>query len=309
MTTKTVRLHEAGTLIREEAREDGAFKVRIINSGQGSSGFYSSEMLEKYHRAFDNALSFHNHPTSGDPSTRDFTMISGRIMGETWTQQEPDGSLGVYGWYLPDPEFAEKLERYKDSLGLSIFIEGDGKVNSSGVFEVDYLNESDPYRSVDVVIAPGRGGRLAVESLKKVYDTLPESGERNREDTSGMTIEELAGLVNDLSAKIDTLVSEQDTKAQEQAQAEADQEAVEAALSAYEEKVAQIESADLLPVQVESLRALARKGVDVSEEIENAKAVLTAVKESMATDGAAPGRIVESGTDEGYTLRGYKEAK
>ena len=124
-----------------------------------------------------------------------------------------------------------------------------------------------------------------------------------------MTIEELAGLVNDLSAKIDTLVSEQDTKAQEQAQAEADQEAVEAALSAYEEKVAQIESADLLPVQVESLRALARKGVDVSEEIEKAKAVLTAVKESVATDGAAPGRIVESGTDEGYTLRGYKEAK
>lgn len=124
-----------------------------------------------------------------------------------------------------------------------------------------------------------------------------------------MTIEELAGLVNDLSAKIDTLVSEQDTKAQEQAQAEADQEAVEAALSAYEEKVAQIESADLLPVQVESLRALARKGVDVSEEIEKAKAVLTAVKESVATDGAFTGRIVESGTAEGYTLRGYEEAK
>ena len=116
------------------------------------------------------------------------------------------------------------------------------------------------------------------------------------------------GILNYLRARKQPTPQLQ-AKAQEQAQAEADQEAVEAALSAYEEKVAQIESADLLPVQVESLRALARKGVDVSEEIEKAKAVLTAVKESVANDGAAPGRIVESGTPEDYTLRGYEEAK
>ena len=55
MTTKTVRLHEAGTLIREEARADGAFKVRVINSGQGSSGF--APVLEGTEDALNSILS------------------------------------------------------------------------------------------------------------------------------------------------------------------------------------------------------------------------------------------------------------
>ena len=58
MTNKTVKLFEASRLVREEAREDGAFKVRIISEGKGSSGIYPAKLLEDYFGAFDESLSF-----------------------------------------------------------------------------------------------------------------------------------------------------------------------------------------------------------------------------------------------------------
>ena len=288
-------LFESSKLICGESREsDGAFKVRLINSGMGSSGYYSPELLERYHNVFDSVLSFRNHPEYGDPTTRDFTMIAGAIAGETWTENEEDGSVGVYGWYKPDPEHADKIERYRDKLALSIFVMGDGHVNETGVFEVDYLDGQDPYRSVDIVIAGGRGGKLAVESLRKMY-------ENHREETPGMTIEELSAKVDALTDVVSTLVSQREAEATAEAQVEADKEAVAAALDAYAEAEEKINAAELLPSQVKALKKLAREGGDVTAGIEAAKTLLA----ELAQETEPKGFVLSSDNGSDYEFKGF----
>lgn len=298
------QLLEHRSLVYEDKREDGAFKVRIIDEGMGSSGYYSAELLKEYHSAFDNCLSFKNHPEYGDPSQRDFTMISGRILGETWIETQ-EGKVGVYGWFLPDPEYADKLERYKDVLGLSIFIEGEGRFDENGMYRIEWLNKSDEYASVDVVIAPGRGGRLAVESLKKMYT-------EHREEESGMelTNKDVLAKLDELAGALNRLVAADEGKAAEAAQVEADAEAVKAAVEAYDARMKQIDEANLDPVQVEELRAVARRGEDVTARVESAKALLKSIRESLGTPETPPsGQVVENGNTEGYTLKAFKESK
>ena len=303
MTNKTVKLFEASRLVREEAREDGAFKVRIISEGKGSSGIYPAKLLEDYFGAFDGSLSFKNHPTGWDgPQGRDFTMISGEILGSTWVDTDERGKVGVYGWYLPDPEYADKIERYKDKLGLSIYIEGDGYFNEDGDFEVTSFNAMDPYKSVDIVIAAGRGGKMNVESLRELYvGPTSKEGRTNRKETT-MDLETLATKLDALTTTVLALASDKEAEASESAQAKADDEAVAKAVESYAAKVEAIAKAELPAVLAESLRKDALAGADVEVKITEAKALTEALKTELTESGA--GRVIE-GSDDDYTLKGF----
>lgn len=303
MTNKTVKLFEASRLVREEAREDGAFKVRIISEGKGSSGIYPAKLLEDYFGAFDESLSFKNHPTGWDgPQGRDFTMISGEILGSTWVDTDERGKVGVYGWYLPDPEYADKIERYKDKLGLSIYIEGDGYFNEDGDFEVTSFNAMDPYKSVDIVIAAGRGGKMNVESLRELYvGPTSKEGRNNRKETT-MDLETLATKLDALTTTVLALASDKEAEASESAQAKADDEAVAKAVESYAAKVEAIAKAELPAVLAESLRKDALAGADVEVKITEAKALTEALKTELTESGA--GRVIE-GSDDDYTLKGF----
>lgn len=308
MNTTKRALVEAATLVGESAASDGSWRVRIINEGRGSSGYYSAELLETHAKAFSNALSFKNHPVNFDgPETRDFTMVVGKILGETWAERDDSGRMGIYGNFLPDPEFAEKLERYRDRLGLSIFIEGSGDINESGDFEVLWLNEMDPYKSVDVVIAPGRGGKMAVESLRRMYavDETPEPGkveQESRKETESM--DEVLKALEALSAKFDTLISAQEASATAQEQAVDADKAVADAVEAYDAAVASIAEADLLPSQAKAIRAAVKEGADPKPLIEQAIEVRKEF-EATASKQGSHGFVREAGDTEGYTLRGF----
>lgn len=310
MNTTKRALVEAATLVGESAAPDGSWRVRIINEGRGSSGYYSANLLETHAKAFSNALSFKNHPVNFDgPETRDFTMVVGKILGETWAERDDSGRMGIYGNFLPDPEFAEKLERYRDRLGLSIFIEGSGEVNESGDFEVLWLNEMDPYKSVDVVIAPGRGGKLAVESLRRMYavDGTPEPGkvvQESRKETKEMD-EKVLEALQALSAKFDTFLAAQEAKATAQEQAVDADKAVADAIESYDAAVAAIAEADLMPAQAKAIRAAVKEGADPKPLIEQALEVRKELEESLAKDET--NGYVREGESKGetYTLRGF----
>ena len=285
------RLYESAPLLKEASRDDGSFKVRLIDEGMGSSGYYPRETLEKYHSAFDDVLSFASHPKwDEEASNRDFRNIAGRILGETWTEEDRTGKLGVYGYYLPDPNYQEQLERYRDKLALSIYISGEGHINEDGDFEVDFLNGLDPLRSVDVVQAGGRGGKLSVESLKEFYNVDPTEGRTNRKEST-MDLETLATKLDALTTTVLALASEKEAEASESAQAKADEEAVAKAVESYAAKVEAIAKAELPAVLAESLRKDALAGVDVEAKITEAKALTEALKTELTESGA--GRVIE----------------
>lgn len=299
------RLYESAPLLKEASRDDGSFKVRLIDEGMGSSGYYPRETLEKYHNAFDDVLSFAAHPKwDEEAANRDFRNIAGRILGETWTEEDRTGKLGVYGYYLPDPNYQEQLERYRDKLALSIYISGEGHINDDGDFEVDFLNGLDPLRSVDVVQAGGRGGKLSIESLKEFYNvgsTEDRKNRNNRKETT-MDLETLATKLDALTTTVLALASDKEAEASESAQAKADDEAVAKAVESYAAKVEAIAKAELPAVLAESLRKDALAGADVEVKITEAKALTEALKTELTESGA--GRVIE-GSDDDYTLKGF----
>lgn len=274
MSTK--HLLESTKITAPTVNADGTWKVRLISEGRGSSGVYSADLLESYHTVFDNSLSFTTHPEKGDPTSRNFTQIVGRVVGETWIEKDEAGLVGVYANYKPDPAYKERLEEYKDVLGLSIFIEGDGREAENGDFLVESFNGDDPYKSVDVVIAAGRGGRFE-ESLRKMYiDRLEESaddktGAASAQDPNQkeqhMTPEQLEQLIESVTAAVTAKLPE--------ASAEDKQEklTVEQAIAAYDEKIQAIDDANLLKSQAESLRKRAAAGEDITEALEEAKKI------------------------------------
>lgn len=307
--TETRNLFEAASLVSESASEDGTWKVRLISEGKGSSGVYTASLLENHYRALDEVLSFKNHPVGWDgPETRDFTMIAGEIVGQTWLEKDERGLTAVYGNYRPDPEYKDKIERYKDKLGLSIYIEGSGYLDENNDFIVDWLNPADPYASLDVVIAAGARGRFE-ESMKNYYahrraeskTTTTAVEERKDDNMDKELLEALAAI----KTTLESLVAEKTSKAEESAQHEADAKAVEAAVAAYDAAVKLIDEADLLEPQVAALRAEALKGADVAPLIESAKAIKDAAVEAAKADsdestGRTLGeRKVESAVDLG----------
>lgn len=317
--TKTKHLLESASLVGESASEDGTWRVKVISEGKGSSGTYTAALLENHHHAFDDLLSFKNHPTGWDgPETRDFTMISGQVVGETWVENDDRGLKAVYANYLPDPEYREKLARYKDKLGLSIYIEGSGYVDENGEFIVDWLNPEDPYASLDVVIAPGARGKF-MESMRKTYEARESAASEKEPDADASardTKERKLRMEKDVEerfAALETLLTslvakENDAKA-EAAQAEADADAGRKAVEAYDAAVKAIDAAELPEKVVKSLRAQAKEGKDVTADIENAVAIKEALAEAdkeRITEGA-PGRGLGGG--EAYTLRGFGESK
>lgn len=307
--TKTKHLLEAATLASESASEDGTWKVKVISEGKGSSGIYTAELLEAHHHAFDEVLSFRNHPTGWDgPETRDFTMIAGEIKGETWVDTDETGRKAVYANYLPDPEFKDKIERYRSKLGLSIYIEGSGFENENGEFVVDWFNPEDPYASLDVVIAPGARGKF-LESARRAYESVhPESDKPSVtsavEKENGIKMdEEIKEAFKALTDLIAPLVAKEQTAQAEAAQAEADKDAGRTAVEAYDSAVTAIDAADLPEKVVESLRKQAKEGVDVTPLIEQAKDIQAALTEKLTEDAAHGrdfgGRKVESATELG----------
>lgn len=305
-------LLEAATLVSESASEDGTWKVKLISEGKGSSGTYPGALLENHHHAFDNVLSFKNHPTGWDgPSERDFTMIAGKVVGETWVESDERGLKAVYGNYLPDPEYKDKISRYKEQLGLSIYIEGSGYVEeSSGDFIVDWFNPEDPYASVDVVIAPGARGKF-MESMRKTYDSQIESEKPSVtsavEEKDGIKMdEEVKEAFKALNDLIAPLVAKEQTAQAEAAQAEADENAGREAVEAYDAAVTAIDATDLPAKVVESLRKQAKEGVDVAPLIEQATEMKAALAESA--NDAPEGRVL-GGDSKGFSLTKIAEAR
>ena len=295
-------LLEAAAVIGDAATDDGLWKVRLINEGVGSSGVYSADLLEKHKHAFDNVLSYINH--TDDLGKRNFLEIAGAVEGETWTETAEDGTLGIYANWRPDEDHREKLTRYRDRLGLSISIAGGGEVREDGQFHVTSLDESDPFRSVDVVLAAGRGGRFEVtESLRKIYESRRSDSDearttavQERKDNGMDDLEKVVAAVEALTAQVADLVADKKNAEAAKVQAEADATAVQEALSAFKAAVKAVDEADILDVQRESILAAAERGEDVAPLIESAVAVKAAAVEAVRVTESAPGREFGTGS-------------
>ena len=287
-------LSESGTIVRDTR---GGWRVCLLTEGQGSSADYPRTFFNEQNAAvLRGALSFPNHPKDYDkPEERDPMSVIGRI-GDTVTIEEHDGKVGFWSTYHPSsrPGVNEHLEQFAESLALSVFCEGDTKYNmESGREEAVAFDPTDPYKSVDLVIVGGRGGKFEkrlAESHRRLTETSAPAEENKEETKMDKDIEERFNkLSTDFATAIGDLAKKLDGKAEANAQAQADQEAVDKAvderLGEYDKAVDLISEAKLTESQSSDLRARARKGEDITGAIETAKKVLAEAQNGRGGSG------------------------
>lgn len=290
---------ESSALIGQED-DKGRFLVRVIREGQGSSAYYSGQMLRENGHALNGALSFENHPVNPDkPWERSFKEIVGEIDGDLWFEEDDEGRGALWAHYKPSPEYIETFRRYGSKIGLSIFTQGDSQYNEeAGYLEAKTFDPEYPFKSVDVVVAPGAGGGFEsyLESYREAVSADPDVRPDQDDNRKELVMDkEIQDALADISARLaelpEAIVKLLEDKKPEDKKPEAD-ELAEAEKRGREQALAdrkELAEADLAASQVATIEAAIVEGSDVAPLIESAKAVAA----ELRAEKAPAGRVFE----------------
>lgn len=299
-----IKIQEHGKLV-ESSNGNGRFRVRIITEGKGSSGVYSRELLENYKDVFAGRPMFMNHPKDpNQPWERDVRDIAGRIAPQVEYAVE-GGVAALYADVTVDKRWAEFVAEYQDVIGVSIYASGEGR-EENGQYIVESFDESDPYTSVDWVVAAGRGGR--VERMLESYRQIETSTGNPVVDGEATAVpevekmgnhmdEKILALVEALSAKVDALDAKVTSVValSEQAATEATEKAD--AFEVIEELTAAVAEASLPEQGRKRVIEAVKAGVSIAEAVATEKAYVESIRKSLTEAQAEvetpAGRIVE----------------
>jgi hypothetical protein len=301
-------------------KKGNRWKVVIAVPGKGQSGIYHAEMLrEQGPAAFPaGTKAFIGHDLPQNRNARD---QFGRYPEGAYYDDNFDIEKFPEGVLVAELEVFDSYKSMIEDIGtdaeLSLAIL-DYEKTPEGVVTNIYPHRAN---SVDLVAYGGLEGAGLKEKLYESY-SIPEnnsgdesgrSSAQNKEEGNVNFEEKVLAMFAELNTRIDTLATGASAEAIAKAQADADAKAeaevgakVDEALSAYEGQVAAIDAAeDLIPSQVESLKAEARKGVDVKPLIESYVKTNAEIKATLTESFSVGGvRLSESATGktEDYTL-------
>lgn len=179
------------------------WKVKVIESGWGSSGYYGADMLAQYGPKVFKAGTkvFMNHPSASeeaDRPERDVHQLAGKLVSDAVFQESGlYADIEFYSHYAPIiAEMAEDIGLSIHALGNAVQGEAEGRQGPI----IESLVE-DPLTSVDVVTVAGAGGKFValLESYKRIGEAAEFVAETDTEG-NGMSItkEELEAAVADL---------------------------------------------------------------------------------------------------------------
>lgn len=291
--------------------------VTIARPGKGSSGDYTEEVLKSTGPiAFPpGTKSYFGHTVTEKRDVRD--QVGTFKEGAFWNEQE--GELG--GYLTPSPRYRAVLDEMVDEET------GDSYVEAS----IHAAASKDPRGNVKALLPrrdntvdlvafaglEGSGLKYQVESLF----AAASAGVEEYEEENNMTFEITKELWESftatqaaLSAKFDTFVAESKVELQGKADAEALELAVEArveeALTGYAEVETAIDAADIPAVVKESLKASARKGEDITENLAGAVAIVAETKKELAPAPKGPKRdtvvVVAESLDSGDKPKNFR---
>jgi hypothetical protein len=292
MKTKLLTEASSSTLVREGKRWKGVLAV----PGQGSSGFYSEELLREYGplALAPGAKAFIDHDSVRSPKD----MIGVYPDGAHW-----DDELGaLVGDLEVFPHWEEFVEAVGPHAGLSIYMMGETDKDGNVVALMP-----DRMNGVDLVSYPGLVGSGLVEKLYESAQRAAlatEDSDTDVQDTvesEGITMdrEELLTILEGFKEEIIAAMMETMTPSMEDVSVE--EEAVEVAdMAAVAE--ASVEAG--IPAELRSEIYEAAKGMTHTDALalvvarkNTVDAIRKSVSESVKAEASAPaGRVVEAGT-------------
>lgn len=295
MTTK--RIQEAGTLQVDPTTK--ALRVCLISEGAGNSADFPREFFTSENGArLSRSLSFPAHPMDLEhPEHRDPLSAIARI-GESVTVEEHEGKMGFWGEYNVSktrPDLQTYLEEYGDALGLSVFSDSDGHNDpTTGKWVAESLTESDPFRSVDLVVAAGRGGKF--EKVAESLGLLPTKTLAPAKEKEVTHMEkDIEDRFDGLESTVKTLSEALEGKAKAELQVQADEDAVnkavESRLANYDKVSEAIKAAQLTETQAKPLMDRAAKGATLEELTPDIDGIKAIVVETLKLAGVDPASV------------------
>lgn len=298
------------------AGNNGVFPITLITAGEGSTGIYSNEMLKENASAFNSGTkSFIDHPENPDkPWERSLTRIAGKLT-EDARYEENNGVGSLKSSLKVDSRWIDFVQEYKDVIGLSIFIGAFGEKDSAtGKTVVESFDADDKYKSVDLVVAAGRGGRfdMAMESYRTIENSLGESGENgsgnpaephnHSKDQFNMELEELANKFDSLGVVVEGLVSSMASLVDSVAIVQESLKPVEPVEVDEAEVVESLIESGLTKRSRKAVLEAVRDGAAVEDAIKNQKAVedefrteLRVQEGYVSGDGSFNGEVTDLG--------------
>ena len=169
------QFREAVQVAQASKSVNGRVYVKIIEPGQGATGYYTPEVLTQSGQdgVFDNAPIMWNHPGKDLRSEQgpDSTKLAGFIEpGSTQYLDKGPKGPGLYGNATILKKNREEVASWVDTpFGLSIHASGElerpGDITSK-------VTRIDKVHSVDLVVRPGAGGAI-VEVLESELLSVP----------------------------------------------------------------------------------------------------------------------------------------
>lgn len=188
------------------------WRIKVIESGWGSSGYYPAEMLAEFGpQVFTKGTKvFMNHPgisEANDRPERDVNQLAGKLVSDA--QFDGSGLVADVEFYS---HFAPIIKEMAGDVGLSIRAMGDSRLGEAEGRQGPIIESmvADPLTSVDVVTVAGAGGKFLslLESYKAKDDEATSLSESVSEGNESMiTKEEFEAAFADLKSVLVEAIS------------------------------------------------------------------------------------------------------
>ncbi len=205
----TIQLNE--NLALAVAPKGNKWRVKVIETGWGSSGYYSEAVLSTYGPSVfkKGTKVFMNHPSineAQDRPERDVHQLAGKLTSDAvFSEGGLVADIEFYSHYAPI------IREMAEDVGLSIHALGEAKIGEAEGREGPIIETlvADPLTSVDVVTVAGAGGKflslLESYTRKEGVSELTESLSEGNE--SMMTKEEFEAAFADLKTTLVEAIS------------------------------------------------------------------------------------------------------
>ena len=148
----------------ESPNKDGNLKVKIIQPGWGSSGYYSKETLQKAAPVYKEGLKMYiDHPTREEEaerperSTRDVAAV---LTSDAYFDENGKEGPGLYADAKVFSDYQQFIKERAPYIGLSHRASGKAYQGEAEGKEGPIISEIHDAHSVDFVTMPGAGGQI-----------------------------------------------------------------------------------------------------------------------------------------------------
>lgn len=198
---QTKKFVETRGKLLEGPNDNGEIPILIISPGQGSSGYYTPEVLKEAAGLYKAGT--HMNINHDDPAYRSILDIAAVLSTDAKYEENGTDGPGIYANCRVFEKHRGHLKDVWPYIGISHQVYGESEMGDVNGIETEIITKITEVESVDFVTHAGRGGKILamVESqLKKQKESDMTDNKRKEDDAD--TIAALQAEVDKLTAEI-----------------------------------------------------------------------------------------------------------